>query len=256
MKSIRELFYEHDGRLIHKWDHYFEIYERYFFKYRGKKLNILEIGISHGGSMQLWKKYFGEHANIFAIDVNPECEKLQQENTTIFIGSQSDPVFLKRTMEQLPMLDIIIDDGGHTMDQQKVSFMHLYPKVKDGGIYLVEDTHTSYWHEFHGGYKSANSFIEYSKDLVDSLYDGHIEDEPRLILNDITRNINCITFFDSIVVFEKQFRERPFHIQKGFETITPYIDKTLKKKTLSMKIKRLFTGKKKHTFSKNSKGKI
>lgn len=56
MKSYRELFYEHDGNLIHKWDHYFEIYDKYFQKYRGEKLTILEIGISHGGSLQLWKK--------------------------------------------------------------------------------------------------------------------------------------------------------------------------------------------------------
>jgi len=53
MKNIRDLFYEHDENLIHKWDHYFEVYERYFSKYRGQKLNILEIGISHGGSIQL-----------------------------------------------------------------------------------------------------------------------------------------------------------------------------------------------------------
>ncbi len=256
MKSIIELFYEHEGRLIHKWDHYFDIYEKYFSKYRGQKLNLLEIGISHGGSIQLWKKYFGEHVHIFAIDVNPECEKLTQENTTIFIGSQSNPAFLKETMQKLPMLDIVIDDGGHTMEQQKTSFQHLYGKVKEGGLYIVEDTHTSYWYEFHGGYKNADSFIEYSKNLIDSLYDGHMQDERSILINNITRNIDSITFFDSIVVFEKRLRERPFHIQKGSETITPYIDKTLKKKTLAMRIKRLFVGKKKHTFQKNSKGKI
>ena len=154
-KSIRDLFYEHNENLIHKWDHYFEVYERYFSKYRGQKLNILEIGISHGGSIQLWKKYFGKDVQIFAIDINPECEKLKQENTTIFIGSQSDPAFLSEVKKKIPMMDIIIDDGGHTMDQQKISFEHLYSKVKDGGIYLIEDTHTSYWHQFHGGYKRS-----------------------------------------------------------------------------------------------------
>jgi hypothetical protein len=57
MKSIRELFYEHEGKLIHKWDHYFDIYEKYLSKYRGEKINILEIGISHGGSIQLIINY-------------------------------------------------------------------------------------------------------------------------------------------------------------------------------------------------------
>jgi cephalosporin hydroxylase len=256
MKSIRELFYEHEGKLIHKWDHYFDVYELYFSKYKGEKLNILEIGISHGGSIQLWKKYFGEQVQIFAVDINPECEKLEEENTTIFIGSQSDPVFLKEIMQKMPPLDIIIDDGGHTMDQQKISFEHLYPKVKDGGLYIVEDTHTSYWYEFHGGYKNPNSFIEYSKDLIDSLYEGHIENEPRVKANDITKNINCITFFDSIVVFEKKYREKPFHIQKGNETITTIADKTLKKETLAMRVRKKLLGNKTHSFWKNSKGKI
>ena len=256
MKNIRDLFYEHDENLIHKWDHYFEVYERYFSKYRGQKLNILEIGISHGGSIQLWKKYFGKDVQIFAIDINPECEKLKQENTTIFIGSQSDPVFLTAVKQKIPMMDIIIDDGGHTMDQQKISFEHLYSKVKDGGIYLIEDTHTSYWHQFHGGYKNPNSFIEYSKNMIDSLYDEHVENEKKIKINDITKSINCISFFDSVVVFEKKLRKKPFHIQKGIETIKPLLDRTLKKETLAMKVRKKLSGKKTDSFSRNSKGKL
>ena len=256
MKNIRDLFYEHDENLIHKWDHYFEVYERYFSKYRGQKLNILEIGISHGGSIQLWKKYFGKDVQIFAIDINPECEKLKQENTTIFIGSQIDPVFLEAVKQKIPMMDIIIDDGGHTMDQQKISFEHLYSKVKDGGIYLIEDTHTSYWHQFHGGYKNPNSFIEYSKNMIDSLYDEHVENEKKIKINDITKSINCISFFDSVVVFEKKLRKKPFHIQKGIETIKPLLDRTLKKETLAMKVRKKLSGKKADSFSRNSKGKL
>jgi len=256
MKNIRDLFYEHDENLIHKWDHYFEVYERYFSKYRGQKLNILEIGISHGGSIQLWKKYFGKDVQIFAIDINPECEKLKQENTTIFIGSQSDPAFLTEVKKKIPMMDIIIDDGGHTMDQQKISFEHLYSKVKDGGIYLIEDTHTSYWHQFHGGYKNPNSFIEYSKNMIDSLYDEHVENATKIKINDITKSINCISFFDSVVVFEKKLRKKPFHIQKGVETITALLDTTLKKETLGRKIKKKLSGKKMDSMSTNSKGKL
>lgn len=256
VKSLRELFYEHEGNLIHKWDHYFDIYDRYLSKYRGQPVNILEIGVSHGGSIQLWKKYFGRQAHIYAMDVNPECKKLEEANSTIFIGSQSDKQFLKEVRASLPPLDIIIDDGGHMMDQQIISFEELYDKVKEGGIYLVEDTHTSYWYEFDGGLKRSGTFIEYAKNLVDSLYDEHIKDKSKLTVNDITRHVNSISFYDSIVVFEKLERKKPFHLKKGNETIQPWVQKELKKESLLNKIRTKIFGKAVHSFDANDKGKI
>ncbi|MBU3714746.1 MAG: class I SAM-dependent methyltransferase [Ferruginibacter sp.] len=253
--KLRELFYNHEGKLIHKWDHYFEIYEKYFSKYIGQELNILEIGISHGGSLQLWKKYFGDKVNIFAIDINPECKKLEEERIKIFIGSQEDKVFLQEVKKNLPALDIIIDDGGHTMNQQIVSFENLFLKLKNEGIYLIEDTHTSYWYEFHGGLKKASAFIEYSKDLIDSLYEEHVLNKNKIKINENTQNINSISFYDSIVVFEKKLRSKPFHLRKGSETINPYVPKELKKPSLVLKIKQRIFGRT-NTFKKNDKGKI
>lgn len=254
--KLRDLFYQHQGRLIHKWDHYFEIYEKYFSKYRGQKLNILEIGIAHGGSLQLWRKYFGNQINIYAIDINQDCKQFEDATTKIFIGSQSDPKFLKEVIAQLPDLDIVIDDGGHTMTQQKVSFEMLYLKVKEGGLYMVEDTHTSYWYEFHGGLKKPGSFIEYSKNLIDSLYKDHILKQDQLVLNEITDHINGISFYDSIVVFEKLKRQKAFHIRKGEDTITYLNPIELKEKSLWMKIKSKFFGKEPNKFVENDHGKI
>ena len=253
--KLRELFYNHEGKLIHKWDHYFEIYEKYFSKYVGKEVNMLEIGVSHGGSLQLWKKYFGDKVNVYAIDVNPQCKKLEEERVKIFIGSQSDKLFLQQVIKELPDLDIVIDDGGHTMTQQIVSFENLYLKVKEGGLYLVEDTHTSYWDEFHGGLKKENTFIEYSKNLIDS---GHVPDKGKIIINEITKHINGISFYDSIVVFEKLKRAKHFHIRKGTEMIelSNAIDPAeLKKASLLMKIKAILFGKI-DTFKANDRGKI
>ncbi|MEJ8817432.1 class I SAM-dependent methyltransferase [Lacibacter sp. H407] len=253
--KLRELFYHHEGKLIHKWDHYFDVYEKYFSKYIGKELNILEIGVSHGGSLQLWKKYFGPNVNIYAIDINPECKKLEEERIKIFIGSQSDKQFLQHIINDLPELDIILDDGGHTMQQQIVSFEALYLKVKEGGLYVVEDTHTSYWYEFHGGLKNPNSFIEYSKNLVDSLYEGHLNEKQKVVVNTITKHISGISFYDSIVVFEKKKRNDPFHIKKGEETIEPYVQKELQKSSLLRKLKLKLFGKI-DTFRLNDKGKV
>ncbi|HYE55213.1 MAG TPA: class I SAM-dependent methyltransferase [Chitinophagaceae bacterium] len=252
---LKNLFYSHQGKLIHKWDHYFDVYEKHFSRYIGKKVNILEIGISHGGSMQLWKKYFGDQAHIYAIDVEPQCKKLEEPNTTVFIGSQSDPDFLQQVMKQLPDLDIIIDDGGHTMQQQKVSFETLYLKLKDGGVYIIEDTHTSYWQEFNGGLRNRNSFIEYSKKLIDSLYAAHIVNKSKLRVDEITQHIQCISFYDSMVVFEKQKRPQPFHIRKGEETLQAGAGYSAKP-SLIYSIRSKFFNKNFQTFIENDRGKL
>lgn len=214
MLSFREIFENHNGRMIDKWDHYFEIYDRYFSNYRDKPVRMLEIGVSEGGSLQVWRKYFGEQAEIFGVDIIPACKQFEDEKTKIFIGSQEDKVFLAELKSKLPLLDILIDDGGHTMKQQIISFDFLFSQVKDGGIYLVEDTHTSYWREWKGGYKRRGSFIEYAKNLVDQIYAWHIRNN-KVTVNFITENVHAISFYDSVVVIEKKRREKPFGLKKG-----------------------------------------
>ena len=239
--------------MIHKWDHYFDIYERYFSGYRGTSVNILEIGISHGGSLQMWREYFGKDANIFAIDINPECKKFEDEKTRIYIGSQEDDSFLKQVIDTIPHIDILIDDGGHTMNQQLVSFRHLFPVVKDGGIYLIEDTHTSYWREYHGGYKKKNSFIEFSKDLVDQIYAWHIDNEHLVPVSYHTKNINSISFYDSVVVIEKKIRQEPSHSMKGESTITQYTTPGLKKESIFFRLKKKLHPKRVNSFIRQLK---
>lgn len=243
MKTLQELFEAHEGRLIHKWNHYFEVYEKFFSSYRGGPVNILEIGISHGGSLQVWRKYFGEKANIFAVDINPECKQFEDEKTKIFIGSQEDEAFLTRLKSELPVLDILIDDGGHTMNQQILTFNHLFSAVKDGGIYLVEDTHTSYWREYNGGYKKKGSFIEFAKDMVDQMYAWHIDNKKIVPVNSITENVNSISFYDSIVVFEKKRRKEPSHSMRGTPSIAHFTEPALKKDSLLQRIKKKISDK-------------
>lgn len=222
MQSLREIFYNHEGNLIHKWDHYFEIYERHFEKYRGREINLLEIGVSQGGSIQMWKKYFGDKLKIYSVDINPECIKFKDLATALYIGSQEDPYFLKKLKEELPVMDIIIDDGGHTMKQQILTFEFLFLKLKEGGTYFVEDTHTSYWSFYGGGLRKRGTFIEYSKNLIDSLYFSHLIKNKKLLRNDQTQHISSISFYDSIVVFEKKKREIPFHLMRGTSQVSNY----------------------------------
>jgi hypothetical protein len=233
MNELRNYFEQNEGRLINKFDHYFDVYERYFCKFRNKKITIVEIGVYQGGSLQMWRNYFGKEATIWGIDIDPRCKSLEEENTHIFIGSQEDPSFLRSIVDKIGMIDLLIDDGGHTQDQQIISFEELYKHVNpDGGIYLCEDVHTSYMNVYGGGHKRNNSFIEYSKSLVDQL-NAHYSEQSSLMVNEITKTTNSIHFYDSIVVFEKKIMIPPSSKMMGKWSF----DNELKKKTFGEKLK-------------------
>lgn len=214
MNDLEKYFRENNKRLIHKWVHYFEIYHRHFSRFRNREIVILEIGVSQGGSLQMWKNYFGGNAKIYGIDVDPRCKKFEEENIKIFIGSQSDRRFLKEVKSQIPKIDILIDDGGHTMKQQIISFEELFSQVKDDGVYLCEDLHTSYWLEFGGGHKRRGTFIEYSKNFIDYIHAYHSK-QKSLPVSRFTQTVNSVHYYDSIIVIEKGKREEPYTERTG-----------------------------------------
>ncbi len=219
-----ELFFEHhQGRLIHKWRHYFEIYERHFARFRGRPINIVEFGVSQGGSMQMWKHYFGPSAQIFGVDINPGCKQFEEPGVQIFIGDQGDREFLRRLAKTLPPIDILIDDGGHTMQQQIRTFEELFPCVAPQGVYLCEDLHTSYWREFGGGYQHRGSFIEYSKSFIDALHAWHSREPKRFTVSDFTRSVHSVHYYDSVVAIEKRPMVPPTHHRVGEPSITDYV---------------------------------
>lgn len=217
---LYEYFKKNNKNLIHKWLHYFDIYHSHFQKFRNKEVTILEFGVSHGGSLQMWKNYFGKKARIIGVDINPECKKFTESRVEIFIGSQEDPEFLEKLMKKVGDVDIVIDDGGHTMLQQNTTFDVVYSHVKPGGIYLAEDLHTSYWKEFGGGLKKQGTFIEKSKALVDSLHAWHSRDAESLVVDEFTKTTYSIHFYDSITVFEKEVVPEPSHEQRGKQALS------------------------------------
>lgn len=219
MSHLRNFFENNTSNAINKWIHYFDIYEFWFKKYKNKPIVILEIGVYQGGSLKMWRDYFGEEAKIYAIDINPDCKQFESRNTKIFIGSQEDVEFLNDIKNQLPKFDIIIDDGGHTMNQQKTSFEVLYEHLKDDGLYLCEDLHTSYWDNYGGGYKNQNSFIEYSKNFIDLINAWHSRDSL-LKINGFTKSTYALHYYDSVLVLEKKLMPPPVSMMKG-EIIIP-----------------------------------
>ena len=215
--DLERYFYENTGRVIHKWLHYFEIYDRHFAAFRNRPVTIVEIGVNKGGSLQMWKNYFGAQAHIYGIDINPDCRRLAEERIEIMIGSQSDRSFLRSVAKSIPHIDILIDDGGHTMEQQITTFEELYPHIQPHGVYLCEDLHTSYWKKFGGSYRGKNTFIEFSKHLIDQLNAWHSE-KRKFGVDDFTRSTHSMHFYDSVLVIEKRPMSEPSHVKKGVDT--------------------------------------
>ena len=149
-----------------KYSTYFDSYDYFFSKYRNQNITFVEIGIAGGGSLFMWRDYFGPNARIIGVDLNPNAKKWEEHGFEIFIGNQSDPQFWDDFTKKVGLIDVVLDDGGHTYEQQIITTESLLSAMNDGGIIVVEDTHTSYMNGF--GPKSK-SFIEYTKKLIDKV---------------------------------------------------------------------------------------
>lgn len=199
---LEEYFYKNDGPLLHKWLHYFDIYDRHFSPYRGKEITMVEIGVFHGGSMAMWSEYFGPQAKIIGVDISERAKQFESDNVQVFIGDQEDPVFLNELLERIGPIDVLLDDGGHTVGQQLVTFRELWPAIKPGGIAMIEDLHSNYWQDFGGGYRKPGTFIEFAKTLIDSQNAWHSH-EPDFQVDDYSRTVTGFHSYDSVIVVEK-----------------------------------------------------
>ena len=233
--DLERYFVDNTGREISKWRHYFEIYDRHFSRFRGGEVHVLEFGVSQGGSLQMWKHYFGPRCRVFGVDINPQCKRFEEDRVEVIIGDQEDRQFLRSLLALMPKIDILIDDGGHTMGQQVATFDELFPHVDANGVYLCEDLHTSYWPEFDGGLRKSGTFIEHSKSLIDQLHAWHSLD-PALAVSAFTRSAHSLHFYDSVLVIEKRPMERPTESKTGrphsrlkrFErAVRPYLKRML-----------------------------
>jgi demethylmacrocin O-methyltransferase len=130
-------------------------YHHFFRKFKFKKINVLEIGVGGyddpirgGNSLRMWKSYF-PFAKIYSLDIF-EKQKLQEKRIKIYLGSQVDERVIDKICNDVGSFDLIIDDGSHINEHVIKSFEYLFPKLKKGGYYVIEDTQTSYW-EGYGG---------------------------------------------------------------------------------------------------------
>lgn len=177
-----------------KYSTYFHVYDHLFKSFKNKKITFLEIGILDGGSLFMWRKYFGPKAKIIGIDLNPNAKKWEKDGFKIFIGNQGDRNFWNKVRSKVGKIDIVLDDGGHTYQQQIITSESLFEKINDGGLLVVEDTHTSYMKGF--GPKKY-SFINYVKKKIDLINFRFQKFKKK----NYEQRIWSIEIFESIVAF-------------------------------------------------------
>ncbi|MGH6912055.1 MAG: class I SAM-dependent methyltransferase, partial [Phenylobacterium sp.] len=169
---------------------------------------MLEIGVSQGGSLGMWRSYFGPEATIFGVDVDPACAERFDPPNQVRIGSQDDPAFLRSVVSEMGGLDIVLDDGSHVAPHQETSFRTLFPLLATGGLYIIEDTHTAYWPTYDGGYRRRGTAIELAKVLIDDMH-AFYHGRPEVLAS--RSEVGAVLIFDSIIVIEKVDRPRPGH---------------------------------------------
>lgn len=208
--DLLDIYTGNKGVKVHKWHHYIPLYDRYFSPWRNKPLRFLEIGVNNGGSLQMWRKFFGPDAVLCGIDIDPDCAQYDGQSAMVRIGSQDDPDFLKAVVEEMGGIDVVLDDGSHRMPHINKSLNVLFPMLEMGGIYMIEDLHTAYYPKFGGGFETEANFFNRVRDLIDDMhlwYHGH---RP-LKMRPLQRQISGIHVHDSIVVLEKAEANRPTH---------------------------------------------
>lgn len=182
------------GPGLWKWRHYFDIYDRYFAKFRGREVHFLEVGIFSGGSLDMWRSYFGDGAHIYGVDIEPACRAYERPGTRVFIGDQSDKSFWREFVREVPQLDIVVDDGGHRASQQIPTLEMLLPHIRPGGVYLCEDLNGRF-----------NTFLSYINGMSRGLYatrliSEYLDADP----NELQRSIDSVHLYPYVAVIEKR----------------------------------------------------
>ena len=216
-RSLQEIFLSNGGRVVHKWLHYFDIYERHFSRFVGKSPTMLEIGVFRGGSLKMWQEYFGPGTRIVGLDIDPKCAQYAEDDIEVVIGSQDDPALLDDVLSRYDF-DIVLDDGSHLMKHLNASFDLIYNRMSPTGVYMAEDLHTCYLPRFGGGAKREGTFMETVKDKIDDL---HATYSAGVEVSDFTRSTASINVYDSIVVFEKKPQGARSHIKTGSMELLP-----------------------------------
>jgi Methyltransferase domain len=218
-KTLAELYTEHQGKVSDKWSLYIREYDRILTPYRHDPVNLLEIGVQNGGSLEIWARFLRAAQNLIGCDVNPDCARLRYDDPRIriVVGDANTDAVEKTIAQHTRHLNVVIDDGSHRSSDIVKSFARYFPRLVDGGVFIIEDLHCSYWSDFEGGLSYSLSSIAFIKRLADVINHEHWElSKPRTshldvffkrygcsILEDQLARIHSIELLNSMCVIRK-----------------------------------------------------
>jgi hypothetical protein len=218
LMTLSELYSLHEGKLSDKWESYLPIYERILTPHRGGQATLLEIGIQNGGSLELYAKFLGNYSVIVGCDINEKCRNLSYNgNTHVVVGDCKDDDIQSAITKICPIYDIIIDDGSHTSSDIITAFLKYFPMLRDGGVFILEDLHCSYWKAFEGGLFYGQSSMAFLKMLADTINAEHwgvgkkaedliaqeFSDYKALVPNSEIGKVFSVQFFNSVCAVTK-----------------------------------------------------
>ena len=231
-KTLERLYEEHSGKVSDRWSSYLVAYDRILARYRDEPIALLEVGVQNGGSLEIWSEFFPRATHFVGCDINPDCANLvfADPRIAVVIGDVDSDAAQNSVLARAPRFNVVIDDGSHRSGAIARTFARYFPFVEDGGVYIAEDMHCSYWQEFEGGLFDPASSIAFFKQLADVVNHEHwgVDAAPSSVMHSFIEkygfrmadaqlsHVHSVEFLNSICVVRK---ENPLQNKLGSRVI-------------------------------------
>lgn len=225
MESLTTLYGNHRGKVSQRWESYLTVLDRTLAPRRLDPVRMLEVGVQNGGSLEVWAGYFGDALVLVGNDIDLRCRDLtfSDPRVHLVVGDITDAQVQREVAGHAERFDVIMDDGSHRSADIIAAFVALFPVLEEGGTYVIEDLHCSYYASFGGGLFTQRSALGFLRRLVDVVNHDHWGLErtasehlqplvdvplPQPFL-DALPTIASVEFHDSMCVIRRDHGPRP-----------------------------------------------
>lgn len=216
--SLQQLYGEHTGKVAHKWRLYLDVYDEVLAPWRDEAINLVEVGVQNGGSLEIWSRYFGAARALVGCDIDPRCGSLRFDDprVSVVVGDANAPATVAAIAARADPIDVFIDDGSHVSADIVAAFWNYFPRLRPGGIYIAEDLHCAYLPKFQGGISRLNA-VTFFKLLADGIHQAYWQDQATMqalvapFLGQATvdaarlaNDVASVAFYDSLCIVRKR----------------------------------------------------